>query len=42
LRLRWRKKKGIDLSGDDVAMICWGIHAFEKALDEFREKGSIE
>jgi hypothetical protein len=36
------EKKGMCLSNDDIARVCWGIRAFEKALDEFREKGMIE
>ncbi len=36
------KKKGMSLSSDDVARICWGIHAFERALEEFREKGRMD
>jgi hypothetical protein len=36
------KERKIGLSNEDVAKVCWGIRAFERTLDEFREKGWIE
>jgi len=35
--LAMAKEKKVTLEPDDVTKICWGIHAFQHALDEIRE-----